>query len=550
MASAGHGSPTEVGNSYEGYPIGVSQVNCDSNTSTAAGQINAWNFDLYGYRTAQKSDLSRHMRSHTGVKPYMCAGCGYRTANRFHLSRHMRTHTGETPYKCDQCDYSAAQKYNLDKHLQKHTGEKPYMCGECGYRTAYRSHLSRHIRTHTGEKPYKCDQCDYSAAHKYSLDKHLQKHTGEKPYMCEECGYRTAYRSVLSQHMRTHTGEKPYRCDQCDYSAAQKANLNQHLAKHTGEKPYMCEECGYKTAYKTVLSQHIRTLLFFASSEENYVSRTIEDNVQCYDEMYESRQVKRQLDREGKDDDESYLDKVSTRVHEEGTSDRTSRSSARRKELRGGTYVHPHLGATTSGNAPSSTRGNRGDYIHGAHGAHGDHISKAHGAHGSTSQFNVTHITLLLTCQDMGSRVGGKRGRGSVGGGWEGKTRRGEGMRGRVRGKDQIQGGRTRHVVRNQSNSQDSPSDNKCWKIRHEVCNRSRMGTIREESQEDFMVNHEDVAWNPEGRAEGRGGDTAFTDGFQARGLGVEGNEPGGKEVRCPRVTPRGGNVSVEGICK
>ncbi|KAI8498300.1 hypothetical protein Bbelb_242440 [Branchiostoma belcheri] len=147
---------------------------------------------------------------------------------------------------------------------------------------------------------------------------------------------------------------------------------------------------------------------------------------------YEMRK-QRQHDREGKDDDESYLDKVSTRVHEEGTSDRTSRSSARRKELRGGTYVHPHLGATTGGNAPSSTRGNRGDYIHGAHGAHGDHISKAHGAHGSTSQFNVMHITLLLTCQDMGSRVGGKRGRGSVGGGWDGETRRGEGMRGRVR---------------------------------------------------------------------------------------------------------------------
>ncbi|KAI8487544.1 hypothetical protein Bbelb_347780 [Branchiostoma belcheri] len=96
-------------------------------------------------------------------------------------------------------------------------------------------------------------------------------------------------------------------------------------------------------------------------------------------------------DREGKDDDESYLDKVSTRVHEEGTSDRTSRSSARRKELRGGTYVHPHLGATTGGTTFTEHTGHTGI------------TSQRHTGHaGSTSQFNVTHITLLLTCQDMG----------------------------------------------------------------------------------------------------------------------------------------------------
>ncbi|KAI8493273.1 hypothetical protein Bbelb_292770 [Branchiostoma belcheri] len=50
-----------------------------------------------------------------------------------------------------------------------------------------------------------------------------------------------------------------------------------------------------------------------------------------------------------------------------------------------------------------------------------------------------------------------------------------------------------------------------------EVCNRYG------EKVRTF-VNHEVVAWNPEGRAEERSGDTAFTDGFQARGFGVEGN--------------------------
>ncbi|KAI8498231.1 hypothetical protein Bbelb_241750 [Branchiostoma belcheri] len=132
----------------------------------------------------------------------------------------------------------------------------------------------------------------------------------------------------------------------------------------------------------------------------------------------------------------SVLPRQGVNVSTQGTSDRTSRSSARRKELRGGTYVHPHLGATTSGNAPSSTRGNRyvelhvrlpeKPDVHGTlpcdeeHTGHTGITSQTHTGHtGSTSQFNVTHITLLVTCQDMGYWGKGKMAEEGWGGGIE-----------------------------------------------------------------------------------------------------------------------------------
>ncbi|XP_078689846.1 uncharacterized protein LOC144921090 [Branchiostoma floridae x Branchiostoma belcheri] len=204
-----------------------------------------------------------HEGSHVAEHTFICWKCGYRAAERSLMFKHMRQHSGGKPYKCDQCDYSAAQKSQVDDHvLRKHTGEKPHMCGECGFRTAHKAYLTMHMRQHTGDKPYKCDQCDYCTAVRSNLKSHKAKHTGEKPYRCGECGYRTAFKSGLSRHLKTHTGAKPFKCDQCDYSAAQKGRLDEHvITKHTDEKPHICEECGYRTAFSAALSRHKKTHL-------------------------------------------------------------------------------------------------------------------------------------------------------------------------------------------------------------------------------------------------------------------------------------------------
>lgn len=55
-----------------------------------------------------------------------CVYCNKWFAFKAFLERHLRTHTGEKPFKCDMCPYQAAQKGNLEKHkiVHKATYEK------------------------------------------------------------------------------------------------------------------------------------------------------------------------------------------------------------------------------------------------------------------------------------------------------------------------------------------------------------------------------------------------------------------------------------------
>jgi hypothetical protein len=49
-------------------------------------------------------------------------------------------------YVCCLCDYNVNGRTDMKRHLQTHTGEKPYKCSHCGYETLRSHDLKRHMR--------------------------------------------------------------------------------------------------------------------------------------------------------------------------------------------------------------------------------------------------------------------------------------------------------------------------------------------------------------------------------------------------------------------
>lgn len=102
--------------------------------------------------------------------------------SRKYPNRPSKTPVHERPYACpiDKCDRRFSRSDELTRHIRIHTGQKPFQCRICSRSFSRSDHLTTHVRTHTGEKPFSCDICGRKFARSDEKKRHAKVHLKQK----------------------------------------------------------------------------------------------------------------------------------------------------------------------------------------------------------------------------------------------------------------------------------------------------------------------------------------------------------------------------------
>ncbi|XP_038160492.1 zinc finger protein 239-like isoform X2 [Cyprinodon tularosa] len=164
---------------------------------------------------------------------------------------------GKTKHCCPVCGRNCFKASALQKHLRIHSGERPFQCPVCNKSFIQQVHMTEHQRIHTGEKPFTCSVCGRSFTFSSAMRRHQRVHTDARPFQCPDCPKAFKQLCALKSHRLTHTGVR-YQCPLCSKSFSRALELTYHIDVHSDAHPYFCSICKKNLGGAKMYRKHMR----------------------------------------------------------------------------------------------------------------------------------------------------------------------------------------------------------------------------------------------------------------------------------------------------